>query len=70
MFEVNRSEWDEAFEAAGADPDPVLMGEVIDRLAEEAGHSVLAVRRARPSSRHRPGPGRPTRSCRNRAPVG
>jgi len=50
MFEVDRSECDEAFEAAGADPYPwaALMG-VVNRLAEEAGHSVAVVAYTRPA---------------------
>ncbi|MCA1675368.1 MAG: hypothetical protein LC799_25335 [Actinobacteria bacterium] len=43
MFEVDRNEWDAAFEAANADLDSwaALMG-VVDRLAEEATHPVMA----------------------------
>lgn len=43
MFEVDRNDWHAAFEAASADPDPwaALMG-VVDRLAKEAAHPVMA----------------------------
>lgn len=43
MFEVDRTDWDAALETAAADPDPwaALMG-VVDRLAAEAAHPVMA----------------------------
>ncbi|HET6391263.1 MAG TPA: TetR/AcrR family transcriptional regulator [Blastococcus sp.] len=43
LFEADRDEWDEAFAAAAAEPDAwaALMG-VVDRLAEEAAHPVMA----------------------------
>ena len=43
LFDADRDEWDEAFESASADPDPwhALMG-VVDRLAAEAAHPVVA----------------------------
>jgi AcrR family transcriptional regulator len=43
LFEADRDEWDGAFAAARADPDPwaALMG-VVDRMAAEAGHPLMA----------------------------
>lgn len=43
MFDADRDEWDEAFAAASAAPDPwsALMG-VVDRIAEEATHPLMA----------------------------
>lgn len=43
MFELDREDWDAVFEAASTDPDPwaALMG-VVDRLAKEAAHPVMA----------------------------
>lgn len=43
IFEVDRTEWDAAFEAADADPDPwAALMTVVDRIAEEAAHPVMA----------------------------
>ncbi|WP_459645926.1 TetR/AcrR family transcriptional regulator [Kineococcus sp. NUM-3379] len=43
IFELDRSEWDEAFAAAAADPDAwhALRG-VVDRMATETRHPVVA----------------------------
>ncbi|MGH4026049.1 MAG: TetR/AcrR family transcriptional regulator [Pseudonocardiaceae bacterium] len=43
IFEVDRTEWDAAFETARADPDPwAALMTVVDRIAEEAAHPVMA----------------------------
>jgi AcrR family transcriptional regulator len=43
MFEADRDEWDEAFTAARAQPDPwAALMDVVDRLAAEAGHPAMA----------------------------
>jgi AcrR family transcriptional regulator len=43
MFEADRDEWDEAFAAARAHPDPwAALMDVVDRLAAEAGHPAMA----------------------------
>jgi AcrR family transcriptional regulator len=43
MFEADRDEWDEAFAAARAQPDPwAALMDVVDRLAAEAGHPLMA----------------------------
>ncbi len=43
MFEIDRSEWDAAFEAAGANPDPwTALMRVVDQLAAEARHPLMA----------------------------
>lgn len=43
IFELDRSEWDAAFEAAGAEPDPwAALMTVVGRIAEEAAHPVMA----------------------------
>jgi AcrR family transcriptional regulator len=42
LFEADRAEWDDAFAAAQAEPDPwtALLG-VVDRLAAEAAHPLV-----------------------------
>lgn len=43
IFEVDRAEWDAVFEVARADPDPwAALMTVVDRIAEEAAHPVVA----------------------------
>ena len=43
IFELDRSDWDEAFAAAAADPDPWhALTVVVDRVAAETRHPVVA----------------------------
>ncbi|MGY1651817.1 TetR/AcrR family transcriptional regulator [Geodermatophilus sp. SYSU D01119] len=43
MFEADRDEWDEAFAAARAHPDPwAALMDVVERLAAEAAHPLMA----------------------------
>jgi hypothetical protein len=43
IFELDRDQWDAAFEEAAADPDPWhALSVVVDRMAEETDHPVVA----------------------------